>query len=129
MSTPKPAFGKFSHHSLLISLIALVLVISCRKIDQLVISEKPVVTLETRFFTEHAPNDTLVKSVLGFVKRENEKHQFVSKLINKIGYPYWDKAIVAPGRNRTNGRTVSDTTNTVFISHSYWIMQILLTTL
>ncbi len=115
MSTPKPAFGKFPHHYLLVPFIALILVISCRKIDQIVAREKPIVTPETRFFTEHVPKDTLVKSVLGFVKRENEKHQFVNNQIKKIGYPYWDKAIVKQGGSSSNGRSTSDSTNTVFI--------------
>lgn len=115
MSTPKPAFGIFSRHSLLVSLLGLILVISCRKIDHVIIRERPIVTPEARFFTDHAPKDTLVKSVLGFVKRENEKHQFVNNLIKEMGYPYWDKAIVGRGRTGSNGRSYSDSINTVFI--------------
>ncbi len=95
--------------------LALVLIISCRKIDIIKVTQSPNINSERRFFTEHLPDDALVKSVLGFVKRENEKKQFVHKLINKIGYPYWDKAIVKQGGSSSNGRTTSDSTNTVFI--------------
>jgi len=116
MSTPKPVFGKYSYPLLLFYLVALTLIISCKKLDQLTVEEtKQFVKSESRFFTDHAPKDTLVKSVLGFVKRENEKHQFVDNLIKKIGYPYWDKAIIARRGNGFSGRATSDSTNTVFI--------------
>ena len=84
-----------------------------QKIDAVDIRQRPTVNLETRFFSEHIPNDPFVKSVLGFVKRENEKKHFVANLINKIGYPYWDKALVAP--HSRNGHIASDSVNTVYI--------------
>lgn len=91
------------------------ILVSCRKIDHISLREKPIVTTESRFFADHTPQDTLVKSILGFVKRENEKHQFVNKLIKKIGYPYWDKALVVRGSHGSNGRGHSDSTSTIFI--------------
>ena len=113
MPSSKPAPGKTFFYLSFLSLIILLSIISCRKIEDISLRQRPSVNLETRFFTEHTPNDPFVKAVLGFVKRENEKKHFVPDLVNKIGYPYWDKAIVAP--HSRNGRTASDTVNTVFI--------------
>src|SRR5215510_1383202 len=93
MSAPKHTIGKTSTYFLVTALIILILIVSCRKIDRLTVDENPVVRLENGFFTNHAPTDAVVKSVLEFVKRENDKHRFVFNLIDKIGYPYWDKAI------------------------------------
>ncbi|TMI71915.1 MAG: hypothetical protein E6H09_11910 [Bacteroidetes bacterium] len=113
MSIPKSPFGNITHLCLLLFLLAITL-INCKKADQIV--EKTSATArESKFFTNHTPADPLIKSVLGFVKRENEKHQFVNELIKKIGYPYWDKAIVAPRRAGANSRVDSDSTNTIFI--------------
>lgn len=114
MSMSKIAFGK-NCYLFILSTLLLSLIISCRKIDHIIEKEEPTIKSESGFFTSHLPKDSLVKSVLNFVKRENEKHQFVNKLIKKIGYPYWDKAIVVRGRHGANGRSYSDSTNTVFI--------------
>ena len=114
MLPPKSSFSNF--FSRLFSLILSVILLfgSCRKIDHIVERETPSVTPEGRFFTDHAPKDTTVKAALAFVKRENEQHRFVSKIINRMGYPYWDKAIVKRP-NSFNGRSYSDSSTTVFI--------------
>lgn len=124
MSAPKLLLGKFLYSHLSLFSLTVVILVSCRKIDHISLREKPIVTTESRFFEDHTPQDTLVKSILGFVKRENEKHQFVNKLIKKIGYPYWDKALVVRGSHGSNGRGHSDSTNTILF-RLYWIVQIL----
>jgi len=90
--------------------------ISCKKLDP-VSQEKEISGIqESKFFTAHAPKDSLVKSVLGFVKRQNTKGGFADKLIRTIGYPYWDKAIVTSGkRKNSHERVDSDSINTVFV--------------
>ena len=114
MFKPKTVIRKILFHVSRLFIIVLVIFISCRKIDRLTINENPIARLENGFFTNHAPTDPVVKAVLEFVKRENEKKHFVPNLIDKIGYPYWDKAIVKD-KNKPGGRSYSDSTTTVFI--------------
>ena len=60
------------------------------------------------------PEDSLVLAVMGLRKTTNEKYNFADNLINKIGYPYWHKSIVI-NKVGTATRTLTDSTNTVFI--------------
>jgi hypothetical protein len=91
-----------------------IIINACRKIDtqpEELTQEKK----ESDFFTRHVSNDPLVNAVMGFVKRQNEKYHFTENLINKIGYPYWDKSIVIRPGGGVTARISTDTTSTVFI--------------
>jgi len=113
MPTPKPQFGKVFQFAFFTLLAITLSIISCKKFDQSA-KERSMDQKEIKFFSNHASTDPLIKSVLQFVKHENEKYHFVGNLIKKIGYPYWDKSIVIR-RDGSNGRRFSDSVNTVFI--------------
>ncbi len=87
---------------------------ACRKTDQPVIQHSPENQV-TQFFSGHASSDPLVQKITQFVKRENEKYNFVEKLIKQIGYPHWDKAIVASGKRHIGSRGAADSAATIFI--------------
>lgn len=84
MLPPKPAFRKTYCYFGFLTLVFIILIVSCRKIDPLV-ERKSLPSKDSRFFTTHLPKDSIVGSVLNFVKRENEKHQFVDNLNKKNG--------------------------------------------
>jgi hypothetical protein len=87
---------------------------ACRKTDQPV-NQQPTENQATRFFSGHASNDPFVQSITQFVKRENEKYNFVEKLIKQTGYPHWDKAIVTSGKKGIGNRETADSAATIFI--------------
>lgn len=69
---------------------------------------------EARFFNGHLPANGLVNTARQFVMSQNKKYHFVKNLIDKLGYPYWDKAIVKESEPVAN-RGASETEGTVFI--------------
>ena len=115
MPTPKPAFGKILLSASLTFLIATLLIISCRKVEQTIAEEPSIAKQESKFFTNHPATDSLVQDILGFVKRENDKYHFVDNLIKKIGYPYWDKSLTIRKGAGANTRTTTDSANTTYI--------------
>ncbi len=80
---------------------------ACRKTDQTP-EQKTVPTknsaIEERFFKENAPVNVSVQSILDKVRRDNDKLHFVESIVQKVGYPYWDKAVVQKftGQNKNN---------------------------
>ncbi len=69
---------------------------ACRKTDRAAFSPPPG-SKEARFFADHAAADPLVQSINDFMKTRNEKTHFTDRVIQKVGYPFWDKAITLPG--------------------------------
>lgn len=39
-------------------------------------------------------DDSIVQAINIYFKKYNNKHQFVGKTVNQIGFPYWDKSII-----------------------------------
>ncbi len=69
----------------------LVVFYACKKIDTL----KPDIEFfQTTFFDDHNTDNKSVLAARDFLKREENKNHFSQKLIDRIGYPYWDKSIV-----------------------------------
>ncbi len=93
-------------------LTGLLVYISCRKVDRQ--PDEPSTSLiESKFFTNHVSPNPLVQAITQFTKGQNNKYQFVDKLVKQIGYPYWDKAItVASG---ASNRGASDSNYITFI--------------
>lgn len=85
--------------------------VACRKTDTS--PEKPVEKAEaslSKFFGEHSPSNPTVKKIMDIIVRENKKDNFVDGIIEKVGYPYWDKTLVyktsaATGRGNTGDST------------------------
>lgn len=94
-------------------LFSIIIIDACRKIDlpDKINSKVPEVS---RFFGQHVPTEAKAKAALDFIKRQNDIKNFVSGTINKIGYPYWDKAIVAISANTSRGAT-QDSSTVVFV--------------
>jgi hypothetical protein len=77
---------------LLFVLVAAVVYVACRKEDR--VTQVPLNNASAIFFNDHRPNDPIVEHIAEYMKRENKKYKFVDKMIERIGYPYWDKAVV-----------------------------------
>lgn len=100
--------ARFDIFSFISALAIIILFVfgSCRKTDSTINKHKRTedpVLLAKDFFQEHAPTDPTVKAVLGFVKRKNDKSDFVQKTISLIGMPYWDKAMVFHTKRQKHG--------------------------
>jgi hypothetical protein len=92
---------------LLLFCSTIILFFSCRKTDVQNDSKKPD-ELEERFFTVPAASSPQVKAIAGAVKKQNDKHHFLASLVQKAGYPRWDKAKIINYNNRTvTGRDTS----------------------
>lgn len=81
--------------------------VGCRKLDR-PDNFSNAEYIKSRFFFEHAPIDPLTKSAADFVRRENDKYNFIVNLTKQIGFPRWNKAMIFPyvnsaAANRGNG--------------------------
>ena len=64
-----------------------------------------------KFFTVPANTDPRVKAIADKIKRQDDSAHFVNKLVEKIGYPVWNKALIASppmgqGRNQTDSSSM-----------------------
>jgi hypothetical protein len=87
--------SKFKFLTLLVFLI--LLYSSCRKNDRIEEpgnSQKPQ-TVTEKFFIIPATTNLTVKAIAASIVRQNAKNKFVEDLVKKIGYPRWDKAMIA----------------------------------
>jgi hypothetical protein len=97
-----------------VTLAGLLVYISCRKVDRQ--PDKPINTsVESKFFNSHRSSDPLETSLVGFLKRENDKKHFVEPTIKQIGFPYWDKGIKVAAKSRRHGRGASDSAFVVYV--------------
>ena len=53
-------------------------------------------SMEEKFFGNHRSNDPAEVAFVEFLKRVNEKENFVEKTVMQIGYPRWDKTFIKP---------------------------------
>lgn len=67
---------------------------ACKKNDLKEEKKSPLNKIESRFFNEHQSKDTLIQSIITFIKGQNGKYRNVEKIVSQIGYPYWDKATI-----------------------------------
>lgn len=95
-------------------MVGILTYVSCRKTDG---QANPLSTneKEVQFFNEHTNSSPVINAAREFVKAQNGKYHFVSNLVEKIGYPYWDKSLVFENIPPTASRTASDSANIVFI--------------
>lgn len=85
------------HHYLLFCFLALVLFFACRKVE---ITSTSIST-EEKFFSNHPTSDSKLNAIINYVKRQNDKKHFVNKVVDQIGYPYWDKSLVLNSNSKT----------------------------
>jgi hypothetical protein len=52
---------------------------------------------EQKFFYSCLSTVSVAKAVTGFVYRQSGQYHFLPGLINRIGYPYWNKEMVFSG--------------------------------
>jgi len=102
-------------NSILVSVLSLLIIyIACRKADRQVEGSSPAEQTD-HFFSRHLPSDPVRLAALQFVKSQNDRYHFVPGLVRKIGYPYWDKAIVVANLPPPANRTASDSADVVFV--------------
>jgi hypothetical protein len=89
--------------------------VGCRKVDSQ--PEKPNETpdvTQARFFGEHLPTNNSVKKIVEYAIRENKKYDFVNKIVSKVGYPRWDKTMIASSETGLSHRGSSDSSFIVY---------------
>ena len=95
-------------------LAALLIYISCRKIDR-EDNNYSSQNIESKFFTAYRSADPLETSLVNFIKRENDKKHFVDRIVKQIGFPHWDKAIKQNAKFKNHGRGTSDSAYVVYV--------------
>jgi len=70
----------------------LVIYAACRKIDYN--PPKKDNKAGNDFFLAYPANDKSVLAVQGYMRREDEKYNFIDKMVERIGFPWWNKATV-----------------------------------
>jgi hypothetical protein len=80
----------------LISTVAFLILVlmTCRKTD-FKQAEQPYssTALDEIFFNYRPPSTPLIVGLRDYVRRENNKYGFVKTVVDRIGFPYWDKAL------------------------------------
>ena len=97
---------------------------SCRKVDSLPVQQKESSEDEILFFSKYASDIPSIHAAIQFVKGQNRQYNFVGNLLNTLGVPQWNKAIVSTassvGRN-----TEEDSSATVlyipFVDSLYYV--------
>ena len=70
---------------------------SCKKTEPLTSNgTESSHSMEEKFFGNHRSNDPTEVAFVEFLKRVNEKENFVEKTVMQIGYPRWDKTFIKP---------------------------------
>lgn len=98
----------------LTALYFLILFISCKKIDS--IQEDKLSNsneIANKFFNTHRTSDPKEAALVNYLKNRNIKENFVEGIVNRIGYPRWDKAFQFPNKTKSNASTnlVGDSTS------------------
>lgn len=99
-------------------LVGLAIYAACRKIDYQPQKEKSKASLEEKFFNNHRSSDPHVIALNSFLKRHNTAFPFVESTIERVGYPYWDKAQISIG-SAASGRGMSDSVLFTYIPFSF----------
>jgi hypothetical protein len=77
-------------------LAGITLYVACRKFDHQ--NEPRGLSLkEEKFFNRYSPTEPLTTSIRNYFKRKNEQLNFVDKVVERIGYPRWDKTYTVTG--------------------------------
>jgi hypothetical protein len=85
-----------------------VFLFSCRK-EQAGVSIPPEIIAE-RFFNEHRTNSTEEKQLIDYLSRLNAKKGFITKTVERIGFPRWDKLVKCSFLSNSSGRVATNST-------------------
>jgi hypothetical protein len=85
-----------------------VFLFSCRK-EQAGVSIPPEIIAE-RFFNEHRTNSTEEKQLIDYLSRLNAKKGFITKTVERIGFPRWDKLVKYSFLSNSSGRVATNST-------------------
>jgi hypothetical protein len=90
-------------------IVAFLVFHACRKIDYNRDKKLGIfVNNSERFFKVPANTDPLVKAIAEKIKRQNDAAKFVDGLSKKIGFPVWNKSMIASSSETFQRRTTSD---------------------
>lgn len=69
---------------------------ACKKpeSDTHLFDSKDVSEVEKRFFSNHRPINESVERIFEKILHDNNSLHFAEKIVEKVGYPFWDKAII-----------------------------------
>ncbi len=95
-------------------LTGLIVHVSCRKMDRLSNQQTPQ-DLTTKFFNDHPSSDLQVQALADMIKRENEQSSFVSKVVQAVGYPRWNKALSYSPKGSSSRTGTNNNLNFYFI--------------
>ena len=87
--------------------------LSCRKVETQIDESHNSAVVE-RFFNTNTSADPYVRTMTSWVKRQNEKFDFVEKLSSYAGFPIWSKARRGSSAS-TGNRSTEDDTDVVHI--------------
>jgi hypothetical protein len=111
---------KFRFLSLLVLLGFVLTYLSCKKTDLL--SQTSISSdafIETKFFNSNRSNDPTEKTLVDYLKRQNDKTNFVPATIKQIGFPVWDKAISFKNNKKNTSSFAASGDST--LSETYFI--------
>jgi len=113
-------------HKIIISFFAVMtsitIIISCKKLDysqeqKRDMQMKPI----DKFFIVPANTDPKVKAIAQSIYRQNQERNFIASLVERVGYPHWDKAMIASKKGVNSNARVSgddDSSSIVYIPFS-----------
>ncbi len=108
---------KLRWRAYLAAMAAIVVVIigdACRKIDYKRDQKMGIVVNRTeKFFSVPANTDARVKAIADRIKRQNDTFHFVEDLSKRIGFPVWNKTLIAS--NSTQSRNNTDSSGITFL--------------
>ena len=89
-------------------LTSIAFILSCKKLDHLEEKEQASqIDPISKFFTVPADADRRVKAIAQSIYRQNQQRQFINSLVGRVGYPHWDKIMIA-SKKGANARTTTD---------------------
>ncbi|MEQ1554730.1 MAG: hypothetical protein ABL929_11155 [Ferruginibacter sp.] len=108
---------KKSIYYFIFSLIFLISINSCKKFEASQFSNEPLfINSEDKFFNSHRTNDSKENAIVNYVKKINEKENFVNNAIKQIGFPRWNKMVSTFIKTNPNSFASSeDSSNTYYI--------------
>lgn len=74
--------------------------------------------MSEKFFSAHNSSEPAIKAVQSFVLHQNDRYHFIDNLVNRIGLPYWDKALIFSNNQTGNNHrssSASDSFTVVYI--------------
>ncbi len=102
---------------LLILFFSFIILGSCKKFDTYQnLDETIEASYAEKFFNTHRTGDSRENAIVSYVKRINEKENFVNNAVKQIGFPRWDKITLYASKYGSNSFASSnDSTHIYFI--------------